>query len=217
MSRINLQKPRRYVLGAVSSILFAVLATTSHADQLEEHDSLVQKYISEQHANPLVADCAAHAVFVVSTSNYYDHVDFADTALDDQHATVQPWNDAFDNGKQRIKVDTIVTVNGQGMRKGGTGTPDALTFKCGFLEDKLLAFSYNDPVAASSGTGAHGKRHGKGTRSTHGHSAHGAAHTAKPASGTHGKPAPHGSAGNTSNAKAVPPKKTPPVKSNSGN
>jgi hypothetical protein len=204
---MNLSKPRRLFIGAFSSLILVIAPAYSHADQLEEHDSLVQKYIADQHANPLVADCAAHAVFVVSTSNYYDHADFADNALDDQHATVQPWNDAFDNGKQRIKVDTIVTVTGQGIRKSAQGTPDALTFKCGFLDNKLLAFSYNDPQANTAGT-AHGKRRGKSTRGTRGHGTTHATHGAKPASAAKGKPA-HPAAStakSSSTAKKTPPK-----------
>jgi len=148
-------------------MLLFMPAASAQADQLEQHDSLVEKYITEQHASPLVADCAAHAVFVVSTSSFYDHADFADDALDDQHATVQPWNDAFDNGKQRIKVDTIVTVDGLGFRKSGHGEQDPLKFKCGFFDNKLLAFSYNDPVppAVAASTSKH---HGKGGRNSHG-------------------------------------------------
>jgi len=194
MSRINLSFRRQCLIGALSHIFLALFAVPAHADQLEQHDSLVEKYITEQHASPLVADCAAHAVFVVSTSNFYDHADFADNALDDQHATVQPWNDAFDNGKQRIKVDTIVTIDGQGFHKSGQGEPDALKFKCGFFDNKLLAFSYNDPVPPAV-AGGHSRRHGKGTRSTHGsHAAH-TTHGSKTASSTHSSKSPaHSSA-----------------------
>jgi len=173
MPRIYMSFRWRLVVGTLSQILLFMPAASAHADQLEQHDSLVEKYITEQHANPLVADCAAHAVFVVSTSSFYDHADFADNALDDQHATVQPWNDSFDNGKQRIKVDTIVTIDGLGFHKTGHGDQDPLKFKCGFFDNKLLAFSYNDPVppAVAASTSKH---HGKGGRNTRGgKSAHG--------------------------------------------
>jgi hypothetical protein len=209
---MNLSKPRRFFIGALSSLILVIAPAASHADQLEEHDSLVQKYVTDQHASPLVAECAAHAVFVVSTSNYYDHADFSDGSLDGQHATVQPWNEPFDNGKQRIKVDTVVTVTGQGVRKAGQGSPDALTFKCGFLEDKLLAFSYNDPQAAASGT-SHGKRHGKSSRGAHGRNSR-STHGGKAASAAHGKPA---HPATTANAKSAAQKKTPPKPAASSN
>ncbi len=209
MFRIILPKPRRYLLGAVASLTLAVLAAPSHADPLEQQqDNLVQKYISEQHANPLVAECAAHAVFVASTANYYDHVNFADGALDDQHAAVQPWNEPFDNGKQRIKVDTIVTVDGEGFRKTGQSTPDVLKFKCGFLDQKLLAFSYNDPLAVATSSSAHGKS----SRNTRGRNTHVTTHATKAANSTHGKTAAHGSSNAKSTLKKTPLKKTPPKK-----
>jgi len=212
---------RRLVFGTLSQILLILLAAPAHADQLGEHDSLVEKYITEQHASPLVADCAAHAVFVVSTSSFYDHADFADDALDDQHATVQPWNDAFDNSKQRIKVDTIVTVDGLGFRKTGHGEQDPLKFKCGFFDNKLLAFSYNDPVPAAVATSPHSKRHGKGSKNTHGgKNAHGTkstksstAHTNK--STTHTAPATGKPAQKAVAAKATPPKKAATASTNS--
>jgi hypothetical protein len=205
---------RRQLLAALLSPIFLLLAAApASADQLEQHDSLVEKYIAEQHADPLVADCAAHAVFVVSTSSFYDHADFADNALDDQHATVQPWNDAFDNSKQRIKVDTIVTVDGLGFRKTGHDEQDPLKFKCGFFENKLLAFSYNDPIPPAVAAGSHGKRHGKGGKNSHG--AHGAKSSkgSKTPSTSPSKSTVHG-AGTA--AKATTAKKTPPstVKSN---
>lgn len=213
MFRINLSFRRRCLAGILFQIGLALAMSPSYADQLEQHDSLVEKYIAEQHANPLVADCAAHAVFVVSTSNYYDHTDFADNALDDEHATVQPWNDAFDNGKQRIKVDTIVTLDGQGFRKAGQGEPDALKFKCGFLDNKLLAFSYNDPVPPAVAGGHASKRHGKGGKNTHpAHGSHGTKNI-KAASPAHkSKSAPHSG---VAAAKTAPAKKAPASKNGS--
>jgi hypothetical protein len=206
---------RRQLLAALLSPIFLLWSTApALADQLEQHDSLVEKYITEQHADPLVADCAAHAVFVVSTSSFYDHADFADNALDDQHATVQPWNDAFDNSKQRIKVDTIITIDGLGFRKTGHDEQDPLKFKCGFFENKLLAFSYNDPLPPAVAAGSHGKRHGKGGKNSRGaHSAKGGKSSKTPSSTPASKNPVHGAGTAT---KTTAAKKTAPstVKSN---
>ena len=157
----------RYRVGTLLISLTVLPALTAHADQLEQHDNLVQKYVNEQHASPLVADCAAHASFVVSTSSYFDHAEFPPNTLDDEHAKTQPWNDAFDTGKQRIKVDTIVTVTGEGFRKDPQAAPESLTFKCGYVDNKMLAFSYNDPVAPAV-IHASAKHHGKPVRGAHG-------------------------------------------------
>jgi hypothetical protein len=145
-----------------------------HADQLEQHNDLVSKYINEQHANPIAADCAAHAVFIIGTSPIYDHVDFADDALTDARASIEPWDGAFGAGKQKIKVDTMVKIEGLGFRKGGGDKPDALDFRCGYADNKLLAFDSNEPNSGGSGgkkRGGHSPARGKhGNTKSSGHS-----------------------------------------------
>ncbi|MCY0387766.1 hypothetical protein OVY01_11080 [Robbsia sp. Bb-Pol-6] len=128
-----------------------VCAAPAFADQADSHDALVEQLVQQQHASPLVADCAAHAAYVVPTSPVYDHVAFLNTAFDAQHATVEPWNQPFDNHKQRITVDTLVSVSGLGYRKSTSDgrQPDLLTFRCGYVADKLLAFGYNEPESTA--------------------------------------------------------------------
>jgi hypothetical protein len=122
-----------------------VSPTLAAADQLEQHNQLVDQFVNGMHADPLVADCAAHGSFVASTSTAFDHVEFAPFAFDSTHASVTPWNDSFDEGKQRVKVDNIVTVDGIGIRSGG-GDPADLHFRCGYVGTQMLAFNWNDPV-----------------------------------------------------------------------
>ncbi|HTJ92268.1 MAG TPA: hypothetical protein VL424_04070 [Pararobbsia sp.] len=124
------------------------------------------KYINEQHANPLAADCAAHAVFIIGTSPIYDHVEFPDDTLTDARASIEPWSGAFGADKQRIKVDTMVKIEGQGFRKNGSNDPDALEFRCGYADNKLLAFDSNEPNTGGSGGKKHG--HGSGGKGKHG-------------------------------------------------
>lgn len=158
---------RRLVLALALPVAFVAPA---FADQSDSHDALVEQLVQEQHASPLVADCAAHAAFVVPTSPAYDHVEFLNTAFDAQHATVEPWNQPFDDRKQRITVDTLVSVNGLGYRKGNgeRGQPDLLKFRCGYVADKLLAFGYNEPPSSADAPlapapGRHARR-GAGAR-----------------------------------------------------
>ncbi len=139
-----------------------MVSLPARADQLDEHNDLVNKYISEQHANPIAADCAAHAVFIIGTSPIYDHVDFPPDALTDAHASIEPWNGAFGSDKQKIKVDTMVKIEGLGYRKSGGDTADTLDFRCGYADNKMLAFDSNEPS-----TGGSGKKH-SGRGSTHG-------------------------------------------------
>jgi hypothetical protein len=168
----TLRQCRRWI-GHLSIAAVAALACTAHADQLEEHNLLVQQFITELHANPLAADCAAHAAFVVSTSTLYDHVEFPPSSFDPAHVEVKPWNDAFSDGKQRIKVDTMVEVGGFGIRKTSQQEPDSLKFQCGYVAGKMLAFSWNDPVpplrpkATKARRGKHGTHKGKAGRARH--------------------------------------------------
>jgi hypothetical protein len=169
----------RIAVWAVSAALAS--STPALADQLEQHNQLVNQFVNDMHADPLVADCAAHGSFVASTSTAFDHVEFLPDAFDNVHSSVTPWNDSFDEGKQRVKVDSIVTVDGLGIRSNG-GDPEALHFRCGYVGTQMLAFSWNDPVpplrpavrseAAPGAASAHGR-----------HAAHGHASSTKKATG----------------------------------
>ncbi|HWT38953.1 MAG TPA: hypothetical protein VN289_21885 [Paraburkholderia sp.] len=159
---------------ASASLAFTLPA---FADQLGQHNDLVTKFINDMHADPLVADCAAHGNFVASTSTAFDHVEFPPSSFDSAHAAVTPWNDSFDEGKQKVKVDSIVTVEGLGIPQAG-GDPSQLKFRCGYVGAQMLAFSWNDPVpplrarsAASSGSQSAKGKHavsGKGSKKSSG-------------------------------------------------
>jgi hypothetical protein len=164
-------------LATVAASVSLICSAPAFADQLEQHNDLVNKFVNDLHADPLVADCAAHGNFVAGTSTAFDHVDFPPSSFDSTHASVTPWNDSFDEGKQRVKVDNVVTVEGIGVRQNGEGDPTALKFRCGYVGAQMLAFSWNDPVpparARSAGsTGSHavaGKhKSGKGKHSASG-------------------------------------------------
>jgi hypothetical protein len=176
MDRTNV--PRRLLrlvgrLATVAAGLSLICAAPAFADQLEQHNDLVNKFVNDLHADPLVADCAAHGDFVASTSTAFDHVEFPPSSFDSTHASVTPWNDSFDEGKQRVKVDNIVTVEGLGIRQSGEGDPAALKFRCGYVGAQMLAFSWNDPVrpararsGGSAGSGAASGKH-KSTKGKH--------------------------------------------------
>ncbi|MFM0738990.1 hypothetical protein PQQ51_17250 [Paraburkholderia xenovorans] len=149
MDRTNV--PRRLLrlvgrLATLTASLSLMCTAPAFADQLEQHNDLVNKFVNDLHADPLVADCAAHGNFVASTSSAFDHVEFPPSSFDSAHAAVTPWNDSFDQAKQRIKVDNIVTVEGLGIRQSGDGDPADLKFRCGYVGAQMLAFSWNDPV-----------------------------------------------------------------------
>ncbi|HEY1608698.1 MAG TPA: hypothetical protein VGG24_05490 [Paraburkholderia sp.] len=156
-----------------ASILLASAAPATAAE-LEQHNDLVNMYVTTMHADPLVADCAAHGDFVASTSNVIDHVEFTPQSFDSSHATVTPWNDSFDERKQRVKVDTVVSVGGVGIPQNSNDSPIDLTFRCGYVGNQMLAFSWNDPspparahsessrYSARAGVSGHGRHVGRG-------------------------------------------------------
>ena len=180
MDRTNVPRQLLRVVGrlAACAASISLLCTApAFADQLEQHNELVNKFVNDMHADPLVADCAAHGNFVASTSSAFDHVEFPPSSFDTAHASVTPWNDSFDEGKQRVKVDNIVTVEGLGIRQNGDSDPADLKFRCGYVGAQMLAFSWNDPVppARAHSEGSSGKH--KGSKGKH--SASGAKATKK--------------------------------------
>ncbi len=126
-----------------------IAAAPAHADLLiDQRNEMIAHFINDNHADPLVADCAAHGNFVASTSTAIDHVDFPPEAFDSAHAEIKPWNQPFDQGKQRVTVDNVVTVEGHGIPRESSHAPYPLTFRCGYVGTQMLAFSWNDPVPA---------------------------------------------------------------------
>jgi hypothetical protein len=204
MDRTNVPRQLLRVVGrlAACAASISLLCTApAFADQLEQHNELVNKFVNDMHADPLVADCAAHGNFVASTSSAFDHVEFPPSSFDTAHASVTPWNDSFDEGKQRVKVDNIVTVEGLGIRQNGDSDPADLKFRCGYVGSQMLAFSWNDPVppARPSVTKPSGKhKGGKGKHST------GNKSSAKKSSGKNSKKTPSSkSSGKTSSKKST--------------
>jgi len=190
MDRTNVPRQLLRVVGrlAACAASISLLCTApAFADQLEQHNELVNKFVNDMHADPLVADCAAHGNFVASTSSAFDHVEFPPSS--------------FDEGKQRVKVDNIVTVEGLGIRQNGDSDPADLKFRCGYVGSQMLAFSWNDPVppARPSVTKPSGKhKGGKGKHST------GNKSSAKKSSGKNSKKTPSSkSSGKTSSKKST--------------
>ena len=162
---------RLVAIASVATLTTLMCSAPSFADTVDERNELVNHFVTDFSANPLMADCAAHGSFVASTSTAFDHVEFPASSFDQAHGSITPWNDSFDDHKQRIKVDNIVTVEGLGVDKAGNSEATTLKFRCGYVGSQMLAFGWNDPVPPAhaqaeprSGHGAsrHGSGKGKG-------------------------------------------------------
>jgi hypothetical protein len=140
--------PRRLLrlVGRLTVCVSLACAVSAFADTLDERNELIHHFVIDFNANPLVADCAAHGNFIASTSTAFDHVEFPPESFDSSHSGIEPWNDSFDEKKQRIKVDNVVTVEGQGVSKNNERNATPLKFRCGYVGSQLLAFGWNDPV-----------------------------------------------------------------------
>ncbi|MDR5757421.1 BspC domain-containing protein [Caballeronia sp. LZ035] len=164
--------PRRLLrlVGRLTVCVSLACGVSAFADTLDERNELIHHFVIDFNANPLVADCAAHGNFIASTSTAFDHVEFPPESFDASHSGIEPWNDSFDEKKQRIKVDNVVTVEGQGMPKSDERNPTPLKFRCGYVGSQLLAFGWNDPVPPlrpqSHATRSTKSKHGAKTKSS---------------------------------------------------
>jgi hypothetical protein len=171
--------PRRLLrlVGRLAVCASLACAVSAFADSLDERNELIHHFVTDYNANPLVADCAAHGSFVASTSTAFDHVEFPPDSFNSSNYSIQPWNESFDEHKQRIKVDNVVTVEGQGVPKNGDRDATTLRFRCGYVGSQMLAFGWNDPVPplraqshstarSTSGTSSSKGKHGAKTKSS---------------------------------------------------
>ncbi|AKC72412.1 hypothetical protein MB84_13675 [Pandoraea oxalativorans] len=112
---------------------------------LEQHRALVEQFVNTRHADPMVADCAAHASFVVATLPGYESVEYGETALDPEHAKIAPWNGPFDDRKQRVDVTQMVELDGVGKRTNGQ--TDNIHIRCGYADGRMMGFDYTSPLS----------------------------------------------------------------------
>jgi hypothetical protein len=171
----------RQLVGQLAASMVCALpliaTAPARADTIDQRNEMIAHFVNDMHANPLVADCAAHGSFVASTSTVIDHVDFPPEAFDSAHAEITPWNQPFDEGKQRTTVDNIVTIEGQGIPRDTSHESYPVKFRCGYVGTQMLAFTWNDPVPPLK---AHTERTSK-KKGKRRHGGHATGHTSKSA------------------------------------
>jgi hypothetical protein len=190
--------PVAVVTAVVAPLCLSAFTAPAQAFTLEQHRALVEQFVNTRHADPLVADCAAHASFVVATLPGYASVEYADNALDSEHAKVLPWSGPFDDHKQRVDVTQMVELDGIGKRT--TGQTDNIHIRCGYADGRMMGFNYTSPLSQVEQPVRRAK-----------HSSHGKVTHASAKSGRHGTTAKSSrgkSSARTSSAKASSSKKT---------
>ncbi|KJJ95174.1 membrane protein [Burkholderiaceae bacterium 26] len=150
------------------------------------------RLIQSEGARPDVADCAAHASWIIPRSTNFDQFRLPTGALSNDQAKVEPWDSRFSSSKQgAIKVSSVVSFNAA-VHKRGTGNDqwEPVRVRCGYDEGMMLAYELLDangqpfaaPAAAPSSSkarthcrrghrcttsaAAHGKSSVKGKAST---------------------------------------------------
>ncbi|MFJ2991865.1 BspC domain-containing protein [Pandoraea sp. NPDC087047] len=157
-------------------LCLSAFTAPAQAFTLEQHRALVEQFINTRHADPLVADCAAHASFVVATLPGYESVEYGDTALDPEHAKIEPWSGPFDDRKQRVDVTQMVELDGVGKRT--SGQTDNIHIRCGYAEGRMMGFDYTSPLSQVEQPvkrATHGNTRGKASHATARSGKHGTA------------------------------------------
>mgnify|MGYP003333841369 CR=1 FL=1 len=120
------------------------------------------RLIQSEGARPDVADCAAHASWIIPRSTNFDQFRLPTGALSNDQAKVEPWDSRFSSSKQgAVKVSSVVSFNAA-VHKRGTGNDqwEPVRVRCGYDEGMMLAYELLDangqpfaaPAAAPSST-----------------------------------------------------------------
>jgi hypothetical protein len=173
-----------------------------------------QQLMQTENASADVADCAAHASWVVPRSATYDALKIPTGALGADQATVEPWDGRFSQGKQAVPVSSVVTFNATAHKRSAQAQWEPVKVRCGYADGMMLAYELLDgngtvisePAAApavrsgtTTRTSSKAHKGSKGVRSGSGKSAS-AKSTKSPSSQTSSSAKP---ASKSSNAKST--------------
>ncbi|MBP0628639.1 hypothetical protein [Cupriavidus sp. AcVe19-1a] len=107
-----------------------------------------EQLMKTENATSDVADCAAHASWVVPRSATYDALKIPTGALAAGQAMTEPWSGRFSPGKQAVPVSTVVTFNATAhKRRGDDWQP--VRVRCGYDDGMMLAYELQDPSGAT--------------------------------------------------------------------
>ncbi len=123
--------------------------------------------IKTENASPDVADCAAHASWVVPRSATYDALKIPTGALAQDQATEERWEGRFSSGKQSVVVSSVVTFAASAHRRSGEAPWQPVKVRCGYDNGMMLAYellnssgeTITEPAAAPAvATSSHSKK-----------------------------------------------------------
>ncbi|WP_441623981.1 MULTISPECIES: BspC domain-containing protein [unclassified Cupriavidus] len=103
-----------------------------------------QQLMQTENASADVADCAAHASWVVPRSASFDALKIPTGALGAGQATVEPWDGRFSQGKQAVPVSSVVTFAATAHKRNAEAQWEPVKVRCGYAEGMMLAYELLD-------------------------------------------------------------------------
>ncbi|KJK23627.1 lipoprotein [Burkholderiaceae bacterium 16] len=103
-----------------------------------------QQLMQTENASADVADCAAHASWVVPRSASYDALKIPTGALGAGQATVEPWDGRFSQGKQAVPVSAVVTFTATAHKRRAEAQWEPVKVRCGYADGMMLAYELLD-------------------------------------------------------------------------
>ena len=100
-------------------------------------------------ASAEVADCAAHASWVVPRSSSFDALKVPNGALRPEQAQVKPWEGRFSPVKQAVPVTQVVMFDAEGHRRGAADSWVPVKVRCGYKDGMMLAYELLDADGAT--------------------------------------------------------------------
>ncbi|WP_441615384.1 BspC domain-containing protein [Cupriavidus sp. RAF12] len=110
----------------------------------EYRTQMREQLMKSENASSNVADCAAHASWVVPRSASYDALKIPTGALSSEQATVEPWNGRFSAGKQAVPVTSVVTFSATAHKRRGEAQWQPVKVRCGYDDSMMLAYELLD-------------------------------------------------------------------------
>ncbi|WP_455280302.1 BspC domain-containing protein [Cupriavidus necator] len=108
-----------------------------------------EQLMKTENASSDVADCAAHASWVVPRSATYDALKIPTGALAAGQATTEPWSGRFSPGKQAVPVSSVVTFAATAHKRRGNDDWQPVRVRCGYDDGMMLAYELLDSGGAT--------------------------------------------------------------------
>ncbi|WP_432259680.1 BspC domain-containing protein [Cupriavidus sp. TMH.W2] len=108
-----------------------------------------EQLMKTENATSDVADCAAHASWVVPRSATYDALKIPTGALAAGQATTEPWSGRFSPGKQAVPVSSVVTFAATAHKRRGDDDWQPVKVRCGYDDGMMLAYELQDSSGAT--------------------------------------------------------------------